>query len=84
MSPAGMNFAPDDEEKNSLQGRSWIQKGILRRVIHLIEVKHWDVNKIFHLLNAKKMATKYFSRPVSNCTPEEVEILSDYVDEIFN
>jgi len=84
MSPAGMNFMPEGEEKSFFEGRSWIQKSILKRVIHLIEVKHWDVNKIFKILNAKKISKKYFQRPVCGLTPEEIEILSDYCGTIFD
>lgn len=83
MSPAGMNFMPENEEKDFFEGRTWFQKGVQKRVIYLIEVKHWDVNKIFKILNAGKMSKKYFSRPLMNLSEKEVEILSDYIPAIF-
>ena len=73
MSCAGMNTMPDNEAETFLKGRGWISKGIIKYMIYLIEVKHWDVNKIFRLLNAKKVTYKYFTRPHLNLPKEEAE-----------
>lgn len=84
MSCAGMNTMPDGEITKMLTNRGWFKGNIIKYFLYLIEIKHWNINKIFYFVNVGTISKKYFSRDILGMSAEEAELMSKLPQSIFD